>query len=69
MTPTPGVRGVPEVTASGALRFVRYAHAPNGLGLCGPSDAAAVWEHGVAGAADGAVEVVGPGAIALSSHA
>jgi hypothetical protein len=37
---------------NGALRFVRYAHAPNALGLCGPDDAVAVWEHGVASVAD-----------------
>ena len=36
---------------AGAIRFCRYAYAPNALGYCGPDDARAVLEHGAAGEA------------------
>jgi hypothetical protein len=33
---------------AGAVRFCRYAYAPNALGYCGPDDAQALLEHGAA---------------------
>ncbi|HUH07927.1 MAG TPA: DUF6390 family protein [Egibacteraceae bacterium] len=47
--------------SAGAIRFCRYAYAPNALGYCGPDDARAVLEHGAAGVAGPELEQLARG--------
>lgn len=42
-----------DASATGALRFARYAYPPNELGYCGPDAAGELLEHVAAGVADG----------------
>ncbi|MGI9579189.1 MAG: DUF6390 family protein [Microthrixaceae bacterium] len=52
---------VPEPVRSGALRFARYALAPNRLGYCGPNDDSALFEQAMAltGKDEGNTETAG----------
>ncbi len=42
-------------TQAGVLRFIHYGFMPNRLGYCGPDDNRRLFDHGVAGEADGSL--------------
>jgi hypothetical protein len=55
--PTVGLTST-QVAVPGPVLFARYAYPPNSHGFCGPGDAGAFFEYGVAGADDRGLRVM-----------